>query len=178
MNCGRRRAAAAAVLALAAFLSGCATTRPPEGGDWLSGRISVKVDAIDARPARNISSAFELRGDADQGELRLTSPLGTRVATAFWAPGVARLVTPDGENRYPDLDTLSREALGEALPLRALPAWLRGQPWPGAESRRSDAGFEQLGWKVALTRYAEGWLEVTRAAAPAVTVKAKLEPPG
>lgn len=168
-----RRAAAAALLAV---LAGCATP-PPAGSDWLSGRLSVKVEALAERPARSISSGFELRGDAEQGELRLTSPLGTLVAAAHWSPGVARLVTSDGETSYPDLDALAREALGEALPLRALPAWLRGQPWPGAASQATAAGFEQLGWQIGLARYAEGWLEVTRAAAPAVTVRARLERP-
>jgi outer membrane lipoprotein LolB len=171
-----RRAALAALLAVMTVMAGCAT-RPPLGNDWLSGRLSVKVDAVAERPARSISSGFELRGDGEQGELRLTSPLGTVVATAHWAPGVARLVTADGETRYPDLETLAREALGEALPLRALPAWLHGQPWPGAPSLNTAAGFEQLGWQIGLARYAEGWLEVTRGSAPAVTVRARLEKP-
>jgi outer membrane lipoprotein LolB len=60
--------------------------------------------------------------------------------------------------------------------LQALPAWLRGRPWPGADSRATAAGFEQLGWAVNLGRYAQGWLEITRAAAPAVTLRARLEP--
>ena len=171
MIVGRRRVAAAALLAL---LSACAT-RPPEGSDWLTGRLSVKVDAIGAQPARSLSSAFELRGDAERGELRLTSPLGTLLALARWAPGEAVLEASDGERRFADLDQLARESLGEALPLRALPSWLRGRPWPGAESRAADAGFEQLGWQIGLARYGEGWLEVTRNTPPAVTLRARLE---
>jgi outer membrane lipoprotein LolB len=170
----RRRAAAAAMLAL---LAGCAT-RPPDGGRWLSGRLSVKVDALADQPSRSLTSAFELQGDAERGELRLTSPLGTLVAAARWAPGEAVLDTASGRTTYADLDSLAREALGEALPLRALPAWLRGQPWPGADSRATATGFEQLGWQVGLARYAEGWLEATRDRPPAVTVRARLEPPG
>ncbi len=169
-----RRAAAAALLLCLGFLAACAT-RPQPGADWLTGRLYVKVDAVADRPARSVSSAFELQGNADSGELRLTSPLGTLVATAQWSPGVARLVTSDGDARYPDLDALSREALGEALPLRALPAWLRGQPWPGSESRATADGFEQLGWQIGLARYADGALDLTRAAPPAVTVRARLD---
>jgi outer membrane lipoprotein LolB len=169
------RAAWAAVLAC--LLVGCAT-KLPVGADWLSGRLQVKVDATTDAPSRSVASAFELRGDGDEGELRLNSPLGTRIATAIWAPGVARLTTSEGERRYADLDELSREALGEALPLRALPAWLRGRPWPGAESRSTSAGFEQFGWQISLQRFtAEGLLEALRSTPPAVTVRARLEKP-
>lgn len=173
MSAGRRRAALAAVLAFLSLLGACAT-KPPAGADWLAGRLTVKVEA---EPARQFSSAFELQGDAEHGELRLSSPLGTQLASAVWAPGEARLVTSDGERRYTDLDALARDALGEALPLRALPSWLRGKPWPGAEQQPTTSGFEQLGWQVSLARYAEGWLDVSRTTPPpAVTLRARLEP--
>jgi outer membrane lipoprotein LolB len=152
-------------------LSACAT-RPTDSSDWLSGRLSLKVDRPEARP---VSTAFELRGDAEQGELRLTSPLGSVMASASWAPGQARLVTADGERRYADLDALAHDTLGEALPLRALPAWLRGQPWPGAGHQTAADGFEQLGWHIGLARYAEGWLDATRSTPPAVTLRARLD---
>ena len=89
-----------------------------------------------------------MRGDGRSGELRLNSPLGTRVAQARWAPGVAVLDTPEGERSFGTLDELSRQALGEALPLAALPDWMRGRPWPAAPHRVQDGGFEQLGWSV------------------------------
>lgn len=170
-----RRGVAAALIATLLLGGGCATTPPPAG--WLSGRLLVKVEAAGDQPARSVSSAFELRGDDREGELRLNSPLGLRVATATWAPGLARLVTGDGEARYADLDALARDALGEALPLRALPDWLRGRPWPGADSRPAGAGFDQLGWHVALDRFEAGWVEASRATPPAVVVRARLERP-
>jgi outer membrane lipoprotein LolB len=169
----RRRAAIAAL----AVLAGCATTKPP--ADAVSGKLSIRIDAAGTQPARSVTSDFELRGDAERGELRLTAPLGTLVAVARWAPGEAVLQSSQGEQRFPDLDTLTRESLGEALPLRALPSWLRGQPWPGAASRANDGGFEQLGWQVGLRRFAEGLLEVSRQTpAPAVVLRARLDPPG
>jgi outer membrane lipoprotein LolB len=170
-----RRSATALAVALA--LGGCATA--PKPADAVSGKLAVRIDAAGDQPARSVSSDFELRGGAERGELRLTAPLGTLVAVARWAPGEAVLTTSQGERRFGDLDTLARESLGEALPLTALPSWLRGQPWPGAPSRARDGGFEQLGWEIGLARYAEGVLEVTRRTpAPAVFLRARLDRDG
>jgi outer membrane lipoprotein LolB len=161
---------------LALMLAACATPpRTPGTGDALAGRLSVRIDPHRDQPARNVSSAFELRGNADRGELVLTSPLGTTLAHARWAPGEAELQTSDGTQRFADLDSLAYEAFGETLPLAALFDWLRGRPWPAASSTMSDGGFEQLGWSVSTARAAEGWVTATRNAPPAVTVRAKLE---
>jgi outer membrane lipoprotein LolB len=162
----------AACLALAAALAGCATPRAPTTADELSGRLSVRVES---QPPRSVNSAFELRGNAERGELVLTSPLGNTMAQARWSPGSAELQTSDGTRRFADLDSLAYEALGEALPLAALFDWLRGRPWSGAQSTKSAAGFAQLGWNVSLERLAEGWVVATRSRAPAVTVRARLE---
>lgn len=170
-----RRAALAALLVPGLLLAGCATA--PRPADTLSGRLLVRVDAAAGQPAKSLSSAFELSGGAERGDLRLTSPLGTLVAQARWSPEGATLTTADGEARYADLDELARVALGEALPLRALPEWLRGRPWAGAPAQVQAQGFEQLGWQVGLARRAEGWIEATRSTAPAVTVRAKLDKP-
>lgn len=141
---------------------------------WTSGRLSVRIATS---PVQSVSAAFELRGDDHSGELRLNSPLGTRLATARWSPGSAVLADSQGEQRYADLDELSRRALGEALPLAALPDWLAGRPWPQAPHKLSQTGFEQLGWQVLLARRAEGFIEASRAAAPAVTLRVKLDDP-
>ena len=139
--------------------------------------MSVRVDASPARMAQNISAAFELRGNGAEGELRLISALGTSLAHAHWAPGEVRLVTPDGERRFDGLDELSRETLGEVVPLAALPDWLAGRPWPGAAHAVAIDGFEQLGWQVQLARQAEGFIEARRATAPAVQLRFKLDAP-
>lgn len=174
-----RAGLAAALLAGAALLSGCATPRAPQPGDAeaLAGRLSVQVAAHQGQPARSVNSAFELRGSAQRGELVLTSPLGTTLARAHWAPGRAELESSDGKRRYPDLDSLAADTLGEALPLAALFDWLRGRAWAGAPNTRVEGGFEQLGWRVATDRLADGFVTATRAAAPAVTVRARLELP-
>jgi outer membrane lipoprotein LolB len=128
-----------------------------------------------------LSAAFELSGDARTGALVLTSPLGSTMAQARWTPGEALLETPGTQTRYPDLDTLAERALGERVPLAALFDWLRGRPWSGAPSTalpNGEPGFMQIGWRVGLARYAEGSVDAHRDAAPAVTVRARLEPSG
>ena len=163
------------------MLSACVTvTQPGPPGETLSGRLAVKVDADGAQPARAVSAGFELTGSSKAGRLNLTSPLGTVVARADWSPDDVRLVTSDGETRYGDLDTLTREMLGESLPVAALFDWLRGRPWPGAPSEPTtppaEAGFDQLGWSVRLGRLSDGWVTAQRARPPKVTVRAQVEP--
>ncbi len=160
--------------------AGCSSL-PPAGDAGeapLSGRMSVAVDASAGTPARAVSTAFELSGTPVRGRLDLTTPLGTVMARARWSPGDVQLATPDATTSYPDLDALTRDVLGESVPVAALFDWLRGRPWPGAPSREqaSPPGFAQLGWAVDLARWNDGWIVARRAApAPAVTVRARLE---
>lgn len=167
------RGALAAVVATAAMLGGCATKPPLAAieGDRFSGRLALKVEG-DA--ARSMSASFELEGGPQRGRLALTTPLGTQVALARWAPGEVVLAGSGGERAYNDLDELSRDALGESVPLAALFDWLRGRPWAGAPARETAAGFEQLGWQIDRQRMAEGLIVVTRQA-PAVTLRVKLD---
>jgi outer membrane lipoprotein LolB len=163
-------------------VAGCAAVPPaPTGSQALSGRLALQVEAMPDRPAQSISASFDLRGSAEQGELRLSTPLGTTLAAAFWGPGEARLVTPQGEKRFDDLEALSREALGESLPLRALPDWLQGRPWPGAaetaQPLQPGPGFVQLGWTIDLSRFDSGQLQAWRAGPPVVRLRAQMDAP-
>ncbi len=161
----------------AALLAGCAT-RPPDAADgWTTGRLALRVEASAERPPQSLNAGFELRGDGREGELKLLSPLGTQVASARWAPALALLVTGDGERRFDSLDALSREALGEPLPLAALPDWLAGRPWRDAPHIARDDGFEQLGWVVSTAALADGQVVARRSAAPVVTLRVRLDPP-
>lgn len=178
----KRRAASLRAALSAGFgtlLVGCASLPPlPGETPWTTGRLSVRIDAQAERAAQSVSAGFELRGDSQGGELRLNSPLGTRLATARWSPGVALLDDGSGERAYDSLVALSQQALGEALPLEALPAWLSGRPWPGTPHNTDVAGltgFEQLGWQVDLARRSEGWIELRRSGPPAVRVRVKLD---
>jgi len=165
--------------AASSLLVACASLTPPHGAEArvLSGRLSVRVDSD---PPRALSAAFELSGDARAGALVLTSPIGSTLAQAQWTPAEAVLETPGSRSSYPDLDALAEHALGERVPLAALFDWLRGRPWPGSASQRlpdDERGFTQLGWRVTLPHDAQGWIEARRAAAPAVTLRARLDAP-
>ena len=171
-------------LALGAMLviAGCASMRqggPEPVGDALSGRLSVTVEADGATPARSLSAAFELRGDPGVGRLDLSTPLGSVLAQARWSPTKVVLATPRGETRFADLDALTREALGESVPVAALFDWLQGRPWRGAPSTPAaepgPAGFEQLGWTVNLARFDDALVSARRASPPPVTVRIKLD---
>lgn len=158
-------------------MAACASLAPPGAAsvEPLSGRLSVRVDG-DAE--RSFNAAFELAGSPEEGSLALSTPLGVQVARADWSPDAVLLRSREGERRYPDLESLSEDALGERVPLAALFDWLRGRAWPGAPSSARGQGFAQLGWDIDLSRYGEGWvLAERRAPAPVVTVRAKLDQP-
>ena len=166
-----------------ALLGGCAIAprSNPSPSEALSGRLAVRVEAHEGAAARSLSAAFELQGNAQNGSLNLATPLGTVLAQARWSPRQVVLVTPQGESNFTDLDALTREVLGETVPLVALFDWLRGRPWSGAASRAlvpaSEPGFQQLGWAVSLARFDEAWIAAQRDQAPAVTMRAKLDRP-
>lgn len=163
---------------LAALLSACAslpTDTAPPAGDRLAGRLALKVDAAGGEEARSVVASFELQGAPEAGRLDLSSPLGTVMAQARWAPGRVVLVTPQGETPYPSLDALTREVLGESLPVAALFDWLHGRPWPGAAHVSEPPGFRQLGWTVDLARFADDTIVAMRVQAPTVTVRVKLD---
>jgi outer membrane lipoprotein LolB len=160
---------------LASLAAGCASTPPPVAGPLRSGRLALQVAAQGDAPGRAFTARFELIGNAQTGRLRLSSPIGPQLAEARWEPGYAVLDTGHGERPYADLTALSRDALGEPLPLQALPDWLDGRPWTGAPSMAAAQGFDQLGWSLDLSRRADGTLIARRAAPPEVTLRVRLD---
>jgi outer membrane lipoprotein LolB len=165
---------AAALLALA--VAGCAQLpqTPPTASSEsrLSGRISVTVAGDVHTRGTGGTASFELFGGPQAGRLELTSPLGALVARADWQPGRVTLQTPNDERRFDDLDALTRELLGEPVPVAALFDWLQARPWPAAPHSKTDTGFEQLGWRIEPKLPA---LVAIRLAAPTVTLRAKLD---
>ena len=165
----------------ALLLAACASVEPvapAAGGDAFSGRLSLRVEPLGTAPARAFSAAFDLRGDPAAGALGLSTPLGSMLAQARWKAGAVILVTPQGTRQFADLDGLTRDVLGESVPIEAWFDWLRGRPWPGAPStpRPAGAGFDQLGWTVDLARFVEGAVSATRREPqPAVAVRIQLD---
>lgn len=169
------------VTLVAVLLAGCAALpRPAPPVETLTGRLSLQVRPVDAAP-RALTAQFELRGNARAGSLDLSTPLGTMLAKAHWSPQAVVLETPHNEKTYPDLDALTRDVLGESLPVAALFDWLQGRPWPGAPSEPAppadEPGFVQLGWIVGLARFGDDFVTARREKAPPTTVRVKLERP-
>jgi outer membrane lipoprotein LolB len=156
-----------AVVLAALLIAGCASVEPAApvvGGDSFAGRLSVRVEPTSSTSARALAAAFDLRGTPTAGTLGLSTPIGSMLAQARWQPGSVVLVTPQGSRRFADLDALTREVLGESVPIEAWFDWLHGRPWPGAAStpQAAGTGFRQLGWTVDLSRFAAGAVSATR----------------
>lgn len=176
------RALGATVAVAAIGIAGCATPRPPGLADdapRIGGRMALKVSAYQGAPQRNVNAQFELLGDAAAGELRLVTAIGTTAARAAWSADEVTLTTGDGTKRFADLQAMSQEALGEAVPMQALFDWLRGRPWGAAGAPvvqgAGQSRFVQQGWAVDLSRFTEGWVTITRDAPPAVNLRVIVE---
>lgn len=139
----------AGLLAMVALLTACATPqRAVQPGEELwSGRLAMTVQTV---PPQSFSAGFDLRGTPAQGELQLTTPLGTSLATVVWSPGNAEMRQGGQVTRRGSLDELTAELSGTPVPVAALFGWLRG---------RSD---DVPGWQADLSRQPEGRITARR----------------
>ncbi len=152
-----------AVLALA-LAAGCATTRPPVPAEtpvswparWtLQGRIGVQSGE------QSLSGNIRWQHHADRDEVLMTSPLGQGVARIVRDAGGVLLEVPNQlPRRAGDAESLTREALGYALPVSGLVWWVQGLPDPARafEARHGAAGrlaqLRQDGWVIDYLQYA------------------------
>lgn len=145
---------------VAMTLAGCATSRPKASKDtsFWSGRLALTVHS---EPPQSYSAGFELRGAPAAGELQLTSPLGTVLASVHWSPQGAELRQGVQRTRRPSLDELTADLGGTPLPVAALFGWLQGQT--------GDAS----GWNADLSRHSEGRV-VARRLQPLPTAELRL----
>jgi outer membrane lipoprotein LolB len=140
---------AALVLVL---LVGCATPPKPTGpvdavnGPW-SGRLALQVED---KPSDSFSAGFELKGNAQAGELTLYSPIGGVLALLAWQPGSATLRAGGQTREFPSVDSLVAHVTGEAIPVAALFDWLRGRD------------TRVPGWRADLTQLSQGRLAAKR----------------
>jgi outer membrane lipoprotein LolB len=143
---------ARSILLAAALLAGCASAPKLAGpvaaasGPW-SGRLALQVAD---RPGQSFSAGFELKGQAQAGELTLYSPLGGTLAALAWQPGSATLGAGGELRRFASLDALVAQVAGEPIPVATLFDWLRGVD--------TVAG----GWHADLSQLAQGRLSARR----------------
>ncbi|WP_051603282.1 lipoprotein insertase outer membrane protein LolB [Simplicispira psychrophila] len=123
--------AIALFLVLSTLLTGCAsppTTAPKtraEQTSW-SGRLALQVEEQAGQASQSFTAAFELQGNATQGELTLLNPLGNVLARIDWTPQYARLQSGGTTQESVSLDVLLEQITGTPLPVLALFDWLRG----------------------------------------------------
>ncbi|MBP6598147.1 MAG: outer membrane lipoprotein LolB [Giesbergeria sp.] len=169
----RQRWLIAPWLALLVLLAGCAAAPVTpieriesrvEQTAW-SGRLSLQVEEAVGQAAQSFSAAFELQGNAAQGELTLLNPLGNVLARIDWTPEHARLQSGERSQESTSLDTLLVQMTGTALPVRALFDWLRGVQTSAS------------GWQAQLGHIQQGRLEATRhTPTPRATLRVVFEP--
>jgi outer membrane lipoprotein LolB len=105
-------------------------------------------------PSQSFAASFELRGNAQAGELTLATPIGSTLAVLEWAPGSATL-RRDGEiQQFDSVEDLVTRATGAAIPLAALFDWLRGIETPAS------------GWRPDLSQLGQGRLAALRLQPP------------
>ncbi len=119
---------------------------------------------VDSEPVQSFFAAFDLRGNAQAGELSLFSPLGSTLARMTWAPGDALLFWSGQQRRFGSIEALTREATGTELPIAGLFQWLTGN------ATQTD------GWSADLSKLADGKLVAQRVQpAPAVEMRLILD---
>ena len=114
-----------------------------------AGRISLQLQS---EPPQAFFAGFELKGQADSGELTLTSPLGSILGIMRWSPGVAVLEQSNSIQRFASTDDLLVRTTGAAVPISALFGWLAGE------------NAVAPGWEADLSRQADGRVTAKRTA--------------
>lgn len=139
---------------LLAWLAGCAQpARSNDSADAAiasayTGRLSLRIDS---QPVQTFAALFDLSGTASTGELILTTPIGSTLATMRWSPGEAVLKNGADTHYFDSVGALIEAATGATIPVDALFSWL--------------AGHEQnvAGWHADLSQISAGRLQATRA---------------
>ncbi|MDO8905381.1 MAG: lipoprotein insertase outer membrane protein LolB [Hydrogenophaga sp.] len=131
------------------LLAACATPQRqvlPGESAWM-GRLALTVQT---EPVQSVTAGFDLRGSPASGRLLLTSPLGNAVASVAWTETDAEWRQGDQVVKKRNLEELTTELGGTALPVAALFAWLNG------------TALEADGWQADLSRYKDGRITAKR----------------
>jgi outer membrane lipoprotein LolB len=137
------------LIAACAQFSSVGAQNDAQTEQW-SGRIGLQTLST---PPQSFFAAFALQGNAKQGDLTLTSPLGTTLAYLSWTPGNATLSSSGQVRAFPSLSQALLQATGSELPVAALFDWLAN-----VNTAAPSAG----GWTVDLTGYAAGRINAVR----------------
>ena len=119
------------------FIAGCASGMRAEGlssnenlaggaTQRHAGRLSLVVEPQpgSTQTAQAFSGGFELRGNAQTGEMDLLSPLGSIVAQLRWSPEGATLVRGQERSQHASAQSLLQQITGTSIALADLFAWL------------------------------------------------------
>jgi len=138
-----------------ALVGACANApKPPRDAFW-QGRMSLTVHLT---PVQHVAAAFELEGNATQGELTLFSPLGHPSLVLRWSPGQAQWLQNGQTRSFASLSEMTQAATGTDLPMDALFEWLAGRD------------LAVPGWTLKRSGSAGRWSAQRSQPAPAVTL--------
>ena len=144
-----------------AWLGACTLPpQPPRDAFW-QGRMSLTVHQT---PVQHVSAAFELEGNATEGELTLFSPLGHASLVLRWSPGLAQWLQNGQTRSFANLSEMTQAATGTDLPLTALFEWLAGRD------------LAVPGWTIERTGSAGPWSAKRHQPEPAVTLMVSPSP--
>ena len=177
----KRRFFAAGSAALTIIsIAGCAVNAPAVGlkasentpikpRDSYAGRLSLVIEpaAGSSEQQQSFSGSFELRGNAQIGELDLLTPLGQIVMQLRWRPDIAVILRGTQRQIFANADDLIQRATGASLSLSQLFAWLEGR-----------AGAAQSGdWQVDLANHANGRIIARRSSPTPAVMRIAVEQP-
>jgi outer membrane lipoprotein LolB len=161
------------------LIASCAINAPATGSFGLknepaselaqryAGRISLVFEEAAQGSPQSFSGAFELRGNAQAGQLDLLTPLGSIAAQLVWQNGQA-LLTQGGQTRsFASADELIGQATGTTISAQQLFDWLQGK----STATSSDD------WQVDLSRHTDGRITARRSAPQAATLRIILDQP-
>jgi len=127
---------------------------------WV-GRISLHIQS---EPVQAFFAGFELKGQADNGEMTLIGPLGSILGIIRWTPTEAVLEQNGSIKRFTSTDALLAQSTGAAVPFSALFDWLDGKNTPAS------------GWTADLSQQGNGRITAKRTApAPPAEVRIVLD---
>ncbi len=180
----RRSFAAGSAAFTLISIAGCAVNTPPSSTkdrpktseaaslkprESYAGRLSFVVDPEMSSSAaqQSFSGSFELRGNAQIGELDLLTPLGQIAMQLRWQPDIAVILRGNQRQIFASADDLIKQATGASLSVAQLFDWLEGK------STSVGAGD----WQVDLANHANGRIIARRSLPTPAVLRIALEMP-